>query len=562
MIQGELGGPLTLDVPHEHLHPGPVGSRLAVIDYDFANQRFYEPVNLDDTAIAMQAGLAPCEVDPRFHQQMVYAVASKVLETFDAALGRKIRFLRDDRRVKLRIFPHAFEGANAFYDPNDVAVLFGYYRASRRHPGRHQPGQIVFTCLSHDIIAHEVTHAVLDRIKRHYRFPTSHDAGAFHEGFSDAVTILHQFSFPALLRETIAKQHGNLGSHGVLADLAEQFGQTSGAGAALRSVIDAPDAKRQHRRLPVHDRGAILAAAIFSAFLRSYEARTRDLLRLATGGLGRLPEGELPPDLVNRLAAEAAAAARSILQMCIRALEYAPPVDLTFGDYLRAIVTSDREIDPTDRYGQRRAMIEEFLRRGLYVEGVRSPAEDALCWDETDGKIEPLAPNMIGNLFLKEATARSKHGDGGNLPTGEEYACKLLDYARNNQELLGLVDTDKYPPDVAGFHALFRSDTYGQPVIELVAQLVQQKEDPDTGIPLLGGTTLVARLGEGVRYVIRRKLPVEGTAGAKDKLEERRAFLDTLSAGDPLCAWTGALARWDRLRRLSPFTGPNLSTRE
>lgn len=483
---------------------------------------------------------------------MVYAVAARVLETFDAALGRRIRFVRDGRSTPLRLLPHAFQGANAFYDPQGVAVHFGYYRASERHAGRHQPDQLVFSCLSHDIIAHEMTHAVLDRIKRHFREPMSLDGLAFHEGVADTVAILHQFSIPALLREAIARQRGDLRAHGVFSELAEQLGQTSGAGKALRSVIDTPDVKPSHRKLPTHDRGAVLAAAIFSAFVRSYEARTRDLLRIATGGLGRLPEGELSPDLVSRLASEASQAARAILGICIRALEYTPPVDITFGDYLRALVTADREIDPVDPYGQRRALIEEFLRRGLYVEGVRSPAEDALCWDGTDSCME-FPYDVIGDLFLMEA-AREAGCEVGRSRGEVAGACKhkLREYVLRNHDALKLVDVDRHPPEMAGFHASFRVSTHGQPVIELVAQIVQRSDDD---VPLLGGTTVVARFGEGIRHVIHRRLPA-GEKATRDKKDRQRELLETLSAADPLYAWTRDPARWHRLRRLAPFTGP------
>jgi hypothetical protein len=103
---------ITLDVLNEPLKPGPRGSRVIVIDYDGVADCFYQPVDLDDTAVLMHNGLEPTESDPRFHQQMVYAVAMKVIENFEVALGRRFRF-RGNRPLK--IFPHAFHGANAFY---------------------------------------------------------------------------------------------------------------------------------------------------------------------------------------------------------------------------------------------------------------------------------------------------------------------------------------------------------------------------------------------------------------------------------------------------------------
>jgi hypothetical protein len=63
---------------------------------------------------------------------MVYAVACETVRRFEFALGRPIRWRvrPGSRRAspyhgRLRIFPHAFQQANAFYDPRLCAVLFG-----------------------------------------------------------------------------------------------------------------------------------------------------------------------------------------------------------------------------------------------------------------------------------------------------------------------------------------------------------------------------------------------------------------------------------------------------
>ena len=64
-----------------------------------------------------------------------------------------------------------------------------------------------------------------------------------------------------------------------------------------------------------------------------------DLLRLATGGSGVLSPGAIHPDLVGRLAREAKKSAAHVLEICIRALDYCPPVDITFADYLLPMST-------------------------------------------------------------------------------------------------------------------------------------------------------------------------------------------------------------------------------
>ena len=66
--------------------------------------------------------------------------------------------------------------------------------------------------------------------------------------------------------------------------------------------------------------------------------------------------------------------------MCIRALDYCPPVALTFGDYLRALITADTDIVQDDDLGYRVAFIEAFQRRGIYPQDVRNLSVESLTW--------------------------------------------------------------------------------------------------------------------------------------------------------------------------------------
>ena len=47
-----------------------------------------------------------------------------------------------------------------------------------------------------------------------------------------------------------------------------------------------------------------------------------------------------------------------------RALDYLPPVDVTFLEYLRALITADFDLVGDDRYNYRVAFVEAFSRRG------------------------------------------------------------------------------------------------------------------------------------------------------------------------------------------------------
>ena len=103
-----------------------------------------------------------------------------------------------------------------------------------------------------------------------------------------------------------------------------------------------------------------------------------------------MPEGDIHPDLTQRLAAEAARCAERVLQMCIRAIDYCPPVDITFGDFLRGIITADLDYAPEDKSGFRIVFIESFREWGIYPRGVTSMGVDALAWPSGDELLQDL----------------------------------------------------------------------------------------------------------------------------------------------------------------------------
>lgn len=395
---------LSLNVPWEdNLQLGPVDDYLEVVDYDPASQVFYPPVDLNEPYLLAQNGLHPSEGNPQFHQQMVYAVARTTIGHFEQALGRCALWaprlyqteknkIEDEFVERLRIYPHALREANAYYSPVKKALLFGYFPASLTNPGENMPGGTVFTCLSHDIIAHETSHALLDGLHPRFIEPTNMDVWALHEAFADIVALFQHFTHPEVLRHQIAQTRGDLESQNILGQLAYQFGQAIGRYGALRDALgkidpktkkwipEEPDPTKIQITKEPHARGAILVAAIFEAFLTIYKWRIADLLRIATGGTGVLPPGKIHPDLVDRLAREASKTAHHLLNMCIRATDYCPPFDVDFGDYLRALITADVNLVTDDPLNYRLAIIEAFRRRGIYPHDVRNLSEETLVW--------------------------------------------------------------------------------------------------------------------------------------------------------------------------------------
>jgi hypothetical protein len=566
-------GTIVFRVPWEDLKPGPIGEYVEVVDFDPTSRCFYEPVNLEHPHLLAQDGLPPAEGTPQFHQQMAYAVARLTIDRFEKALGRKALWsprgdvAEDDpsRYVqRLRIYPHALREANAYYSPSRKALLFGYFCASPEDPGDHLPGSFVFGCLSHDIIAHETAHALLDGMHRRFCEPSNPDMQAFHEAFADIVALLLHFTYPEIVRDQISRTRGGLRSQAhLLGVLATEFGRAMGTRGALRDYIGKRDEKtgawKPHvpvpedydRAVEPHARGAILVAAVFDAFLGIYERRTHDLVRLATGGSGVLPAGAIHPDLVNRLAGEASKTAEHVLRMCIRALDYCPPIDLTFGEYLRAVITADRDIVPDDDLGYRVAFTEAFRRRAIYPRDVRTLTEDALIWRGTRSDPDRQPSEQLLEVLVSLRQDAPSHLDEPSRELIFERIEALRKRLRGSLEpvlrahpedakLLGL--ELKGPEDAFEVHSVRFADRVGpdgQLEPECMVELIQRRDmsakRPARGKTIFqGGATIVISLRKDagretaddlVKYVIRKSIT------SKARLERQITFHESRATG-------------------------------
>jgi hypothetical protein len=300
--------------------------------------------------------------DPRVRAQNVFVIATRTLETFENALGRRLGW--GFAGHQLYLVPAAFAEANAFYDPDSSAVLFGYF-----DPAEPPGAPTVYCSLSHDIVAHETTHAILDGLRRRFEEPSLPDQAAFHEALADIVALMSVFS----IRETVlalvpgdpatglvneaAVSAGALARTALLG-LAEQFGaavRLHGGDALRRSVLLAanPDLLASAEYEEPHARGEILVAAVANAMLDIWTRRLVDL-HVAGSPLHR-----------TRVAEEGIKAAGNVLTMCIRAIDYLPPVDLSFDDFATALLAADQEMVPDDHHDYRGTLERAFRRYGI-----------------------------------------------------------------------------------------------------------------------------------------------------------------------------------------------------
>jgi hypothetical protein len=242
-------------------------------------------------------------------------------------------------------------------------------------------------------------------------------------------------------------------------------------------------------------------------------------------------------------------------------------VDVTFGEYLRALITADTELVHDDDLGYRVAVVEAFRRRGLYPANVRSLAPDSLVWQGSD---EFLGRRDRLRLFGPRAAPLLKLLNDWNLSARRRdlfaYARKVRaalhrwfrgirdDCCAGNRddlgEMTGLALTDAAPRGLArGRDGLPKFEVHavrparrvgpdGQLALSLIVELTQRRpgfRDPDrqeqadrgetpagvvADFTFRGGCTLVFDLETALpRYFIRKNVLSE------NRLSRQREYL-------------------------------------
>ena len=524
-----------VDVPYEPLEPGPAGLLFSVqhgaMGEDLRNLLSWTqdqatswagaPLNLDNLALALSGGLSPTTGDPRFASQMAYAVCQQIYEVFRRALGRNpswgpwaAKRIAQGFGPQLRIIPCSFKEANAFYDSEEGKLEFGYFAADETTSTQVLPGGLVLTALSSDIIAHELTHAILDGMRAEFMRDTHLDVAAFHEAFADIVALFNHFSHKELVEQAIGETRGEVNSD-LLFGLGKQFGEAINgeAGGALRRALkrgEGPDSTIEPEGMyggiaprEEHNRGSILVAAIFEAYLRAYRRRTEKLLRVIYASKPR-DARDLSTEVVELLAEAAQNVAGHFLRICIRAIDYCPPVDIRFGTFLRALITADIDAVPDDTYGYRDAFITAFRRRNIAIKSVRDLSQDSLRW---------RPPDIVETHIPKLAFNRLRFTDNGlnQPPPGEveRRANALGEFivgAPERLRVFGLHAPGGAYGDITiqSIRLAHRIGPDDIPRNDLVAEVTQERRAK--GNVFVGGSTVLIGMDGNIRYLIRRRI--------------------------------------------------------
>jgi hypothetical protein len=493
------------------LGTGPTSSRVAVVDYNGELDSVFDGAKLNSKGDEFNLGHTTNPVENfYFHQVHVWAVIHKTLELLEASdvLGRQIPWAFPGGR--LLVLPHAGYWENAYYDRSTGGLHFFYFEGMAT-------GQPVYTCLSHDIVTHELGHAVLDGLKPYYNEVTSAQTAGFHEYFGDAIALTAALSQRRIAVQVAGVGSGDLSTNNLISNIAAEFGQgldpDYGAlkDAYLRNANNTLTMGELGDEQEEHELSKVPTGAYYDLLREVYE-------RLISAKDRKK---------ANKRVASLMTAAGVTRRMMLRALDYCPPVDLQYEDYAQAVIRADRFAFPIDSSGYRAVAVKIFTKRGL------SAALDA--------------PDQ--ELIIRNSQLRSLDIDVLSASTTDAY--RFLDRnravfdipAEANFSVINLYRTKKTS-----------ANDYRVPQ-EIVIEFVWQEEIKLTGdefgplqgtfFPIwCGGTVVFSREGNLLHFVIK-----QNTAKRRDALEKyvasqvKHGYLSLDSGERGLGATTGRGAK-------------------
>lgn len=482
---------------------GPTSSRVAVVDYNMDTDILASPVEWD---IRKKKFGVTNPNSFLFHQLNVWATIQNILAFFEKpqVMGRPIPWGFNGN--KLIVVPHAGEMQNAFYSRRGKCLLFYYFFCE---------GVPVYTCLSHDIVAHETGHAILDGIRPHYFHFSSAQTGGFHEFIADLTAIF------ALLRtnkvrhsvaEIVEKNDGKLWKAKVISGLGEEFavkGSKATFGKADRNYIRNAYNKKTMDKIKncwiPHYCSEVLTGALFEILAKITSYRIKKENETAKDALWNATEH------VNKLA--------------FRALDYCPPVDIQYADYVQALIRADEIAYPTDKHGYLKIIKKIFKKRGIEkIDPTPPPKAVTFTWKYDLERI--ASSHTTAYHFLDDNRKKLK------IPKNQDF------------EIADIYYTDK----VVGAHERLPREIileyiWSEPVIlegEEFGELKNKK------VPLRCGGTLVFEERGNILYWSRKASSVEKEGN--ERIKNLLHYIKLLIAADKI-----KLVSREALQYINPY---------
>jgi hypothetical protein len=318
---------------------GPTSARVAVVDYNYHSGKVEEAAIWEPANKKFLNAQNPNT--NKFHQVNVWAIVQNTLSFFEDpfVMGRPIPWGYNGNRII--VVPHAGVMRNAFYSRDSKSLQFYYFT------GEEGP---VYTCLSHDIVAHETGHAILDGIRPYYYNVSSIQTAAFHEFIADLTAILSVLRINEVRQEIADKTDGDLWNDNFISGIAEEFGRNQETyGEAQRYFL---------RTAHSHETMDSIKDSLIPHFCSL--VLTGSMYEILSIITFYLKEKHNP-------SARAALwrATQHLNRLAFRALDFCPPVDIQFIDYVHAVIKANEIAYPKDEYNYRRIIKSVFNARGL-----------------------------------------------------------------------------------------------------------------------------------------------------------------------------------------------------
>lgn len=337
----------SVELDDEFFLDGPISKRVAVLDFDEKTGLLrsgvpylppkpgrklgdYQLANRDDATSRDLLAVS------------VFATVWKTMQLFESsdALGRPLTWAFDG--PQLLVVPRAGRQANAYYERASRSLQFFYFASAA------DPEKTIYSCASRDIVAHETAHAILDGILPDLYSAVTPQALALHEAIADLTALLSSFEAKELSSAILKLTGGRIDQPSEFSFIADEFGRGRGGDGPLRRLDNEksldPKAGANHVDADEpHFLSEVLTGALFGTMCAVYDQ-------------WRKKKFEPEPAL--------GIASRQFRRMIFRALDYAPPGEISFADYGKAILAADQSHHPDEASG-RKVLIEQFVKRGI-----------------------------------------------------------------------------------------------------------------------------------------------------------------------------------------------------
>jgi hypothetical protein len=290
---------------HTQVNDGPSDSQITIQGIDSVaadvNRDFL--LNPDGNAAAFDA----------VH---TYTIVRQVLTMYQRVLNDKLdwQWNTDGNEEVIKVYPHAGEAENAFYDRQEKALKFFYFTPPRDSGLTSK----VFTCRSIDVVAHETGHAVLDSLKPDWILGNAPaQTGGLHESFGDLTSIFLILSQMDLVEYIVAETKADLHQKNIVAALAEEFGLAFKLNNGLRNADN--DLKLSDVTSEVHDVSQVFTGGVFDTLADLFTSRRDPRVRDSAEVLYQT--------------------GKYIAGLVLRAIIQSPDTGATFADVANAMIT-------------------------------------------------------------------------------------------------------------------------------------------------------------------------------------------------------------------------------